>query len=122
VFPAASIAFAVYVCEPSATPRKALLQLPSEAALVVPLEVAPSKISTRLPASADPPSVKLPVALVLPSGGLSITGAAGASRSIVHERTAGVPSGFPAGSVARTANVWLPPARPVYVLGVAHAV
>src|SRR6266516_7956837 len=42
VFPAASVAFAVYVCDPSATPDSALLHAPPVSAVVVPAEFAPS--------------------------------------------------------------------------------
>ena len=41
----------------------------------------------------------------------------GTCRSTVQVRLAGLGSGLPAGSVARTVNVWEPSASPVYVLG-----
>src|SRR5436309_481453 len=42
-------------------------------------------------------------------------------RSTVQVRDAGLGSVLPAGSVALTVNVWLPSARPVYVLGEVQA-
>jgi hypothetical protein len=44
--------------------------------------------------------------------GAEVIVVSGAVRSIVHVWLAGVASVFPAGSVARTWNVWLPAARP----------
>ena len=41
--------------------------------------------------------------------------------SIVHAWVAGEASVFPAGSVARTSNVWFPAASPVYVWPLAQA-
>ena len=46
----------------------------------------------------------------------------GAVVSTVQVRLAGVGSVLPAGSVARTVNVWEPSANPVYVLGEVQAV
>ena len=47
------------------------------------------------------------------SAGAEVMVVSGAVRSIVHVWLAGVPSVFPAGSVARTWNVWLPAVKPV---------
>jgi hypothetical protein len=113
VLPAASVAFAVYVCEPSATPLNVLLQLPTRFAADPPFDVAPSNTSTKLPTSASPPSVTVLLPIELPSGGLTMTGGAGAVTSIVQVRPAGVASVLPAGSVARTSKVWLPSASPL---------
>ena len=46
------------------------------------------------------------------SEGPAVIVVSGAVRSIVHVWLAGVASVLPAGSVARTSNVWLPPASP----------
>ncbi len=59
VLGAASVALAVYTWTPSATPVRAMLQVPP-VAVVVPLEVAPSNSSTVLPASAVPAIVRSP--------------------------------------------------------------
>ena len=42
-----------------------------------------------------------------------VSGAVVSAAWIVHVRVAGVPSTFPAASIARTLKVWLPAARPV---------
>ena len=64
------------------------------------------------PASVD---VKLKLADVelLTAGGADVIVVSGAVRSIVHVWLAGLASVFPAGSVARTWNVWLPAVKPV---------
>jgi hypothetical protein len=115
VLAAASIATAVYVWAPSATPVRALLQVPPPPVVVVPRDVAPSKTSTVALGSAVPESVMLPVLFVLPSAGLVIAGAAGGVTSTVQVRTAGVGSVLPAGSVALTSKVCPPSARALYV-------
>jgi hypothetical protein len=113
VFPAASVAFAVYVCDPSATPDSVLLHAPLASAVVVPTELAPSETVTVLFASAVPAIVTLPVLFVLPFAGLVIAGAAGGTVSTVQVLLAGVGSVFPAASVARTRKVCEPFARPL---------
>ena len=56
----------------------ALLHSPLPAAVwVVPWELAPSKSSTVLPGSAVPEMVTLPSLMLVPSGGLVMSGAAG---------------------------------------------
>jgi hypothetical protein len=72
------------------------------------------------PASVE---VKLKLAVVWFVGfaGPAVIVVFGAVRSTVQVCCAGEPSTFPAGSVARTLKVWLPPASPVYVWGDAHA-
>jgi hypothetical protein len=64
-----------------------------------------------LPPSVD---VKLKLAAVefVGLGGLAVIEVSGGAMSIVHVYEAGVASVFPAGSVARTSNVWLPGTRP----------
>jgi hypothetical protein len=111
LLPAASIATAVYVCAPSATPVGALLHAPPPLAVVVPRDAAPSKTSTVAAASAVPERVTFPVLFALPSAGLVIAGAPGGVTSTVHVRLAGVRSVLPAGSVARTSKVCRPSAR-----------
>ena len=64
----------------------------------------------------EPPSVaensKDGLGLVSGSGGTTSMVVSGAAVSIVHVNCAGEASVFPAWSVARTLNVWLPSARP----------
>ena len=76
-------------------------------------KAAPSSLHSKVdPASVD---VKLKLAEVefVGSAGPAVIVVSGADRSIVHVWLAGVPSVFPAGSVARTSNVWLPAVKPV---------
>ena len=82
-FPATSVARAVYVCTPSATPVKVIAQAPVASAPVVPDEVPPSDTRTLLPGSAVPPRVTV-APVVVSAGGSVITGAAGAVRSTVQ--------------------------------------
>lgn len=63
VFPAPSLAFTVYLCEPSATAVSVFDHVPALSVVVVPMESVPSKTSTVLPASADPDSHTVPVVL-----------------------------------------------------------
>jgi hypothetical protein len=72
------------VCEPSATPDSAFVQLPAPSAAVSPFELTPSKTSMLLPGSAVPATVTLPLVLKLPSSGSLRTGAAGAAVSTVQ--------------------------------------
>ena len=68
--------------------------------------------------------VKLKLGVVELEGfeGLAVMVVFGAVRSIVHVYVAGVESTFPAGSTARTRNVWLPSVSAVYVFGVKQLV
>jgi hypothetical protein len=67
--------------------------------------------------------VKLKLAAVEFVGfeGFAVIVVSGGVRSTVHVKTAGVGSVFPAGSVARTWNVWLPSTRLEYALGLVQA-
>src|SRR5690349_22312902 len=60
-----------------------------------------------LPGSFEP-TVKLAVVWFVGSLGPPVRVVFGGVRSIVHVNTAGVVSGLPASSVARTRNVWVP--------------
>ena len=70
---------------------------------------------SRLHWNVDPASleVKLKDAFVLLAGfgGPEVTVVSGAARSTTQERLAALASTFPAGSMARTWNVWLPAVR-----------
>src|SRR5918998_4319075 len=105
---AASVAVAVYVCDPSVTPVSVLLHAPLPLATVLPRLVAPSRTATVAPLSAVPSRTIVEVLWRLPVAGLVIAGAAGLSVSITQVKLAGVDSVFPASSVARTSRVCEP--------------
>jgi hypothetical protein len=111
-FPAGSVAVAVRECKPSVNVI-ARDQLPAASAAAVPFDVAPSKTVTVLFGSAVPVTVTVALFVSELSGGLVSSGALGGVRSTVHVVAAGVASVLPAGSVARTWNVWLPSVSPV---------
>jgi hypothetical protein len=76
-------------------------------------KAAPSRLHWKLePASLE---LKLKLGPVTLDGfvGADVIVVSGAVRSTVHVWLAGVPSVFPAGSVARTWKVWLPAVKPV---------
>jgi hypothetical protein len=73
-----------------------------------------------LPASVDVNS-KLALVEFVGFTGDDVIVVLGGPVSTVHVRAAGVGSVFPTASVARTCTVWLPSARPVYVLGLVQA-
>jgi hypothetical protein len=83
----------------------ARVHTPAPLAVVVPREVAPSKTSTVEFASAVPESVTAALLWKLLSAGAVIAGGAGAVASTVNGLEAGVASGLPVGSIARTWNV-----------------
>src|ERR687897_3905687 len=93
-----------------------MFQAPEESALVVPLEVVPSKSSTVLAASALPETLKEVSCNAAPLAGLSIE-TVGTVVSTVHSSPAGVGSVLPDASVARTWKVCLPSERPVKAFG-----
>jgi hypothetical protein len=78
---------------------------------------APKAAPSRLHWKLEPPSVevklKLGAAEFVGFAGPDVIVVFGAAVSTVHVWLAGVASVFPAGSVERTWNVWLPSAKPV---------
>ena len=62
------------------------------------------------------------VSATVPVGPEEIVVSGGVVSWTVQVRAAGVASTFPAASMARTRNVWLPAARPVWAVGELHAV
>ena len=82
-------------------------------ATALPLSVAPSRSSTVVPGSAVPLNATVFVISSALSLGDVTTGALGAVVSTTNVRDAGVGSGLPAASIARTANVCEPCERPV---------
>jgi len=113
-FPAASVAVAVMEWTP-AVRLMSLVHEPVTLAMVVPLEVAPSKSSTVLLASAVPEIVRADVFLVMLSeletpvssaaAKSSPVGGVGASVSIVTRKFAEAPLVLPAASVAVAVKV-----------------
>jgi hypothetical protein len=103
--PALSTAATVKVCVPSASPESV-----TEPGLQ--LSDAPSSVHWNVPASVDVYANVAPVEVVVPDGPELIV-VSGAVRSIVHVFEAGVASTFPAASMARTWNVWLPAESPL---------
>jgi len=59
-----------------------------------------------------PENEKLAVALLVSAGGLDPIEVSGAVVSTVQVEDAALPSVFPAWSIARTSNLWLPSASP----------
>ena len=83
---------------------------------------APSSEHVKDPLGSEDVNVKVADVLATsPAGPLAIV-AEGAVVSIVQVNDEGVGSTLPAWSVERTWNVWLPSGRPVYEIGVLHAV
>src|SRR4051794_2630348 len=104
LFPAASVA------------RTSKVWLPSASAAVVcglvqALQLPPSTRHSNVEPASDEWNVNAGVAVLSSAGGAESIVVSGAVRSIVHVKEAGLASVLPAGSVARTSKVWLPPGR-----------
>src|SRR5919109_2065183 len=105
MFPAASTARARRSCPPCASPVYVC-------GFVQAANAPPSRLHWNVPGSFDE---KLKVALVelLGFAGPAVIVVSGAPRAIVPVWVAGVVSVFPAGSGARTLELWLCPASPL---------
>ena len=103
-FPAASTAWTANVWAPSPTGE-------STDGLVQAVQLPPSTWHRKLPASVAE-NEKLGVAWLLRSAGLPVMAVSGAAVSTVQVRVAGVGSVLPTASVAATAKVCDPSARP----------
>src|ERR671925_418102 len=105
MFPAVSTARARKSCPPCASPVYVC-------GFVQAANAPPSRLHWNVPGSFDE---KLKVALVelLGAAGAVAIVVCGAVTSTVHVNAAGVPSVLPAGSIARTRTLWLPPRSPV---------
>src|SRR5690242_6262726 len=79
----------------------------------------PSRRHSKLAPSSDAKAMLADAALVRAGGDDSIV-VAGGSASTVQVRVAGVGSGFPAASMARTSKTWLPELSPDTLFGAAH--
>ncbi len=103
--PAGSVALTSNVCVPSARPAYV-------AGVVHAEKPAPSRRHSKVdPGSFDPRSKVALAEDVFAGGSVGPIDETGGVVSIVHVYEAGVGSVFPAVSVARTWNVWLPSAR-----------
>ena len=106
VLPAASTAFTENVWLPSARPLYPF-------GLVQPAYAPPSIAHWNVADASSEANEKLADELALGSAGLAVIDAVGAFVSTVHVKLAGFPT-LPTVSVARTENVWLPSASPLY--------
>ena len=106
VFPAGSVARTSSAWAPTESPEYV-------AGLVQDVKVPPSRLHWNVDPASLEVKVKAAPVLLLGLGGPEVTVVSGGVRSITHERLAAVASTFPAGSMARTCNVWLPAAKPV---------
>src|SRR6478672_5296624 len=88
--------------------------------LVHGLQLPPSTRHANVEPVSDELKSKLGVVSFEGLDGLESIVVAGAVRSIVHVCVAGVPSVFPAASVARTSKLWLPSPRADVVSGLVH--
>src|SRR5438034_3088863 len=102
-------------------PLTVAVHAPPPSAVAVATGVEPSSTVTVEFASAVPLTARVLLVVAVPSTGLKITGAAGATVSTLQLALAGVGSVFPAESVALTAKVCAPCASPVYVVGEVQA-
>ena len=76
-------------------------------------KAAPSSLHSKLEPASVEVKLKLGPVTFDGLGGPEVIVVSGAPRSIVHVWLAAVRSVFPAGSIARTWNVWLPAVKPV---------
>ena len=106
VLPAGSVARTRKVCAPRARPvrSRGLVQAANGAASSEHSNVEPASVAEK---------AKVALVLCVVAGGADVIVVFGGAVSTVQERVAGVGSVLPAGSVARTAKVWAPSARPV---------
>jgi hypothetical protein len=114
VLPAGSVARTLKVCEPSARPVYGcgLVQAEKPPPSSWQAKVEPGSLEVKSNAA---------LAEAVSAGGFEVIVVFGATASTVHVWTAGVASTLPAGSIARTRNVWEPLVRPLYGFGLVHA-
>ena len=109
VLPAASVAFTEKVCEPFASAVY-------EAGEVHAVKAAPSRLQANVePASVDVNGIDASAVATVPVGPpvIVVSGGVVSATFTIQVLVAAEPSVLPAASVARTANVWVPFARPV---------
>ena len=110
VFPAASVARAFSVCEPS--PRDGVVK-----GVVQVVQPPPSRSHSNVDGDSVEPRPKVGVAVALGLAGVGASDVFGAVRSTVQACAAGVASTLPAASSARTSNVCAASVSPVYDAG-----
>ena len=94
-----------------------------DAGLAQPVYAPPSSKHSKATPGSLAVKVKLALVCVVEAGGVEVSVTVGAVVSgwtYRHATLAGFPT-FPARSVARTENAWLPGTRPASTLGLAHA-
>jgi hypothetical protein len=114
-FPAASLARTLNVCEPSTSVEYGF-------GLVQGVNVRVSRAHSNVAVASGEVKLKLAVVALVVAAGLAVMLVSGATVSTVHVKLAGVPSTFPAASLARTLNVCEPSTSVEYGFGLVQAV